>query len=139
MAEQKNRTLFNMSCSLAVAANLPAFLWEEYVRTANTIINFLPTQANLGITPFELLYGKHPNVSHLRVFGSTCHVHINTKIKKLDPRAVLGTFVGYDNHTKGYRIYIPQKRRVIVCKNVRFDEYKAFYFEKRSQPTRYHT
>jgi hypothetical protein len=96
-----------MNRSLAVAANLPTFLWEESVKIANMIINFLPTRVNLGIKPFELLYGKCPIVSHLRVFGSTYYVHINTKIKKLDPRAVLGTFVGYDNHTKGYRIYIP--------------------------------
>jgi transposase InsO family protein len=81
VAERKNCTLLNMSRSLAVASNLFAFLWEESVKTTNTIINLLPTYSYLGITPFELLYGKCSNVSHLRVFGSTCYMHINTKIK----------------------------------------------------------
>ena len=44
------------------------------------------------------------------------------KAGKLDARAQLGCFVGYDLESKGYRIYWPGKRSVTVERNVMFNE-----------------
>ena len=42
--------------------------------------------------------------------------------KKLDQKAKYGVFVGYSNLTKGYEIYQPLKRKIIVSRDVKFDE-----------------
>jgi hypothetical protein len=41
---------------------------------------------------------------------------------KLESRSERGVFVGYDDSTNGYRIYLPHKRTVIVSRDVIFDE-----------------
>ena len=38
-----------------------------------------------------------------------------------------GAFVGYDQLTKGYRIYIPQLRHIAVSKDVIFDKQTFCY------------
>jgi hypothetical protein len=127
VAERKNRSLLNMSRSISIPAHLPAHLWAESVNTANYIINITRTRANLGLTPYELLIGAKPDVTHLRIFGSACHVHLSTGRKKLDPLSIPGVFVGFDAHTKGYRVYIPKNRRVIVTSDVKIHE-NTFFF-----------
>ncbi|GJW28321.1 ribonuclease H-like domain-containing protein [Tanacetum coccineum] len=55
-------------------------------------------------TPYELLSGKVPNVSHLKPFG--CHVTIlNTSdhLGKFEGKADEGFLVGYSAHSKAYR------------------------------------
>jgi hypothetical protein len=48
------------------------------------------------------------------------------KRKKLDPITEKGILVGYLEVSKAYRIYIPALRRVVVRRDVRFKEDKAF-------------
>ena len=52
------------------------------------------------------------------------------KRTKLDPTAEKGIFVGYNETSKAYRIYIPALQSVVVKRDVRFKEDKAF---RRSQ------
>lgn len=42
------------------------------------------------------------------------------KKEKLDQRAIKGIFVGYT--LSGYRIYIPEKWKYIISKDVQYDE-----------------
>jgi hypothetical protein len=48
------------------------------------------------------------------------------KRTKLDPITEKGILVGYSEVSKAYRIYIPALRRVVVRRDVRFKEDKAF-------------
>ena len=41
---------------------------------------------------------------------------------KLEPQAIEGHFVGYNEESKGYRIYFPQRRSIIVEHDVYFDK-----------------
>lgn len=45
-------------------------------------------------TPYELLKGRKPNISHLREFVCKCFVHINGKnsLGKFDPKSDEGVF-----------------------------------------------
>ena len=92
---------------------LLAYLWHKAVNIANNITNILPTRANLGLTPHELLIGTKSNISHWRIFGCLCYVHDNSKPKKLDPRSTFGAFMCYDFHTKGFHIYLLHLHKVI--------------------------
>jgi ATP-binding cassette subfamily B (MDR/TAP) protein 1 len=71
-------------------------------------------------TPFEMWLGKPADYSVLRVFGSTAYYHVSEG--KLEPRAKKGVFVGYGDGVKGYRIWSLAESRVILSRDVMFDE-----------------
>ena len=54
-------------------------------------------------------------LTYVRLLDSHCR-------NKLQPRAVLGVIVGYEDAlgTKGYRIWVPSMRKLFVTHNVRF-------------------
>jgi hypothetical protein len=59
-------------------------------------------------TPKEVFTGKKPEVNHLRIFGCPMYIHVpKEKRTKLEPSGKKGTFVGYNETSKAYRIYIP--------------------------------
>jgi hypothetical protein len=61
-------------------------------------------------TPYEIWFGKKPNLSHLRIFGTFAHVHIPKELKqKLDIRFKKYMNVWYVEEIKGYRVYIDPK------------------------------
>jgi hypothetical protein len=79
------------------------------------------------MTPEESFSRKKPNVEHLRIFG--CHVYIHIpkdKRKKLEPSGKKGIFVGYNESSKAYKIYIPEQHKVEVNRDVTFNEKMAF-------------
>ena len=105
---------------------LPLFLWAEAYRTAVYIQNRCPHTALGRKTPEEVFTGTRPDVSHIRIFDSVCyyHVHVDNR-KKLDPYGEKGLLVGYSEISKAYRVYIPSRRRIIVSRDVQFDEDRA--------------
>lgn len=125
VAERRNRTLIKKSRSMAAECNLPAFLWMEVVNTANYLINKGPTRANHGKTPEQLYTKKIPDVSHLKIFGCICFVHVpQEKRQKLSSKTTMGVFMGYDDASKVYRIYIASERKIQLSRDVVFDESK---------------
>ena len=60
-------------------------------------------------------------MSHFRIFGSAAYRHVhNEKRKKLGMAAEKGYLVGYIENAKAYRIYIPESRKVVVQRDVKF-------------------
>jgi transposase InsO family protein len=78
LAERKNRHLCETMRSLLFSARLPTFMWEETARTENYISNRTPHQALHRIIPLETFIGKVPDISHLRIFGCTSYIHIQS-------------------------------------------------------------
>ena len=70
-------------------------------------------QALKGKTPYEMKHKKKPHLGGIHEFGAAAYVK-DLKAGKLDSRAQLGRFVGYDSESKGFRIYWPNKRSVTV-------------------------
>lgn len=57
----------------------------------------------------------------MRRFGAKCYVHVPAvKRTKLDPKADVGIFMGFDTHSKAYRIYVPSRHNITVSCDVRF-------------------
>ncbi|GJZ05914.1 putative ribonuclease H-like domain-containing protein, partial [Tanacetum coccineum] len=76
-------------------------------------------------TPYELLSGKVPNISHLKPFG--CHVTIlNTSdhLGKFEGKADEGFLVGYSAHSKAYRVYNLSNKKIEETLNLRYMEDK---------------
>jgi hypothetical protein len=94
--------------------------WSEAVLTACYTINRGPYSGIDFKIPFEICSGKLPSLSNLKIFGCVAYYHVNKR--KLDPRAKVSCFVGYDDGVKGFRIYSPSKGRLILSRDVTLDE-----------------
>ena len=112
-----------MEMARCMLGNLPNFLWGKAVSTAIYILNRCPTKAVQGKTPFEAWSGRKPNISHIRVFGCEAFSFVvSEKRKKLDQKVEKCIFVGYDSQHKGYRLYSPSYKAVLVSRDVKFNE-----------------
>ncbi|KAD6454157.1 hypothetical protein E3N88_08863 [Mikania micrantha] len=123
VVERRNQTVLNTTRSMLSAMGMPQNLWAEAVRHAVYLLNRLPTKALKGMTPYEALKGKKPKLEHLRVFG--CVGHVKTPVgqaKKLDSRSTPMVHLGTEQGTKAYRMYDVHKGRVVVSRDVTFDE-----------------
>jgi hypothetical protein len=79
------------------------------------------------MTPEEAFTGVTPEVGHFRIFGCPVYIHVpKEKRTNLDPSGRKGTFVGYSESSKAYRIYIPGQRQIGVSKDVIFEEEITF-------------
>jgi len=67
-----------------------------------------PHRALDGKTPYEMKHKKKPHLGGIHKFGAAAYVK-DLKAGKLDSRAQLGQFVGYNSESKGFRIYWPNK------------------------------
>ena len=82
-------------------------------------------------TPQEAWIGVKPRVNHLKDFGSIAYAHVPDQGRsKLDYKSVKQVFIGYDASSKGYKLYNPCNEKIIVNKDVKFDEEKIWNWEK---------
>ena len=131
VAERKNRHLMEVARSMMFYTNMPKRFWSDAVMTACYLINRTPTRVLEDSTPYEVLNKRKPSVDYLRVFGCVCFVlqpgeHRN----KLEARSVKAVFIGYSTTQKGYKCYVPETRRVMVSRDVKFVESRGYFDEK---------
>ena len=75
----------------------------------------------------EMPTGKKPKIGHFCIFGCLTYSHVpSEKRTKLESTTEKGIFVGYDETSKAFCIYLPTHRRVVVRRAVRFEEERAF-------------
>ncbi|KAL7305845.1 hypothetical protein TKK_0002084 [Trichogramma kaykai] len=74
-------------------------------------------------------YGKmhqlpyHQSRKNFEALKPEAFVHVPAiQRRKFDAKAHKAILVGYDNHCENYRLYDPQKRRVIVARDVKFKD-----------------
>lgn len=139
VAERKNRTIMDMVKCMLRLKNLPKYFWAEAVACAVYILNRSPSSSVEGRTPFEVWSGRRPNIEHMRVFGCIAYAHVPNHIrKKLDDKAEKCIFIGYSNVTKGYKLYNPKKEKVIISRDVIFDEQSSWdWSSKESSPAEF--
>ncbi|KAM1470959.1 hypothetical protein COP2_042684 [Malus domestica] len=114
--------------------SMPYFLWAEAIHTAVYILNRSPTKALNNLTPFKAYNGRKPGVGHLKVFGSVCYVHVPSETRqKLDAKSVKGVFVGYTTCEKGYRVLDPCTKKLILSRDVVFDETMTWTWKESSE------
>lgn len=123
--ERENRSIFEMARTLKYSnpdLEFPPQIWTELVTTAVYLLNRLGNSSVKGVTPFELWFEEKPGIKHLRIVGTKCSTHVpEQKRPKLDHKAVVGYLVGYDGNAR-YRIYVPDRRNVILSRDVVFNE-----------------
>lgn len=134
VVERRNRTLMEMTRSTLKAMKVPNYLWGEAVRHSTYIINRVPTRALENMTPYECLRKKKPNLSHLRVFGCLAYAKIDSAmLKKLDDRSLALVNFGTEPGSKAYRLYNPTTRRIVVSRDVVFNEKNGWDWNKTAE------
>jgi len=117
----------NMVRSILSAKGMPKTFWPEAVNWAIYVLNRCPTFASTDLTPQEAWSGVKPSVDHFRIFGCLAHVHIpDVKRTKLDNKSFPCVLLGMSEESKGYRLFDPVKNRVVVSRDVIFEEDKQW-------------
>lgn len=124
-SERENRTVIEMARTFKYSnknVQFPEAIWAELVRTAIYILNRTRKTPVDDKSPHELWFGRKPRITHLRIVGSECYVHVpSQKRKKMDSKAIKGHLIGYDTEER-YRIYIKENQSVILSRDVTFNE-----------------
>ena len=113
------------SRTMRIQANLPIEFWAEMVHTAVYIINRMVNSNSMEKTPFEFIFKKKPNLSHLRIIGCDAYYHVPEQVS-INGKGRKGILVGYDDVSNFYRVYDSEQRRLKIVKNVIFDETPVF-------------
>lgn len=124
VVERKNRVLEEMARTMLCENGLPRYFWVEAVNTTCYVVNRAMIKPILKKTPYELLKGRKPNISHLRAFGFKCFVLNNNKdnLGKFDVKSNEAVFLSYSNSSKAYRVF---NKRILLVKesvHIAFDE-----------------
>nr|GEU51275.1 hypothetical protein [Tanacetum cinerariifolium] len=123
VVERRNRTLVEAARTMLIFSKAPMFLWAEAVATACYTENRSLIHTSHHKTPYEIVHNKKPDLTFFRVFGALCYpTNDNEDLRKLQPTADTGIFVGYAPSRKGYRIYNKRTQRIIETIHVQFDE-----------------
>lgn len=123
VAERANRTLVEMARSMMVYSQVNQSLWAEAINTAVYIRNRCPTRKLGDKTPYEVWFGRKPNIQHLRTFGSfAVALNKGNKGNKFKAKGENYIMVGYSNEAKAYRLYDKANNRVVERRDVIFQE-----------------
>jgi hypothetical protein len=137
VAERSNRTIVERTIALLYSERLPLSLWAEVMNTVVYLKNRSPTRSLKDQTPLEAYAGIRPDLSRLRVIGCAAWslVRKGARDSKLHPRATLCCFVGYAASQKAYKLWDPKANKVIISRDVVFDESISPQRQLRSQPS----
>ncbi|KAG6436667.1 hypothetical protein SASPL_101569 [Salvia splendens] len=82
------------------------------------------------MTPEEAWSSFKPSVAHLRVFGCIAYAKIpEARRIKLDDKGEKCIFVGYGDRVMGYKLYNPLTKKVIISRDVVFEEDQTWSWE----------
>ena len=124
--ERLNSSLMRKVRAMLHGGGFSKDFWGEALHTAAVIYNISPHSAlPPNTTPYERMCGVKPNLSGLRPFGCLAFAHVPAHMRdKLDPQARVCKMLGYETHSRAYRLYEISTGSVIVSRDVRFVETK---------------
>ncbi|GBM43057.1 Retrovirus-related Pol polyprotein from transposon TNT 1-94, partial [Araneus ventricosus] len=122
VAERYNYTAVDAIKVMLNSSGLSKGFWAEALLCHTYVWNRV-CHGNQSLPPFELYSGHKPSVKHLKAFGSTAYSGVPKQLRnKFNMRAKKGIMVGYALKTRGYRIWLPNERKIVETINVSFDE-----------------
>jgi hypothetical protein len=101
---------------------LPKNLWGEAAHHILWLINQTTTKAVVGMTPFEAVFGRKPNLQDVCEWGKKVWVHVE-KGNKSGGCVCEVHCVGIDySTTYRFQIYWPDTGTVTIEWNIHFDK-----------------
>lgn len=138
VAERKNRSVMNMVRCMLFGMKVPLRFWPEAVQYAVHILNRSPTTILGDVTPVEKWSNLKPSVEHLRVFGCVAFALIPYERRvKLDEKSVRCVMFGVCKESKAYRLYVPATEKIIVSRDVIFDERESWNWEEKVEDDKF--
>lgn len=128
VSKRYNRTVVEMARCLPFGKNLLLSLWAVALNHSNFIrTEYRPKIVHYHLTqPYTITFGKPPDMSQLKTFGSTVYIHIpDARRRKLDVKCDQEILVGVSESTKGWRVWCPSEECVKVSRDILFDESAA--------------
>ncbi len=123
VAEGMSRTLKEKARTPLLGVEPDESLWTDAIRTAAYLHNIMHVSGKRK-TPYEVFYGKVPDVSNLRKWGWLAYMkHAKHQVSTLSAQSEASMFVGYCPHTKGYTDRVQEK--VIASANIHFVENRS--------------
>ena len=109
---------------------LPKYFWAEAVHTTVHILNRCPTKTLKDKTPIEAVSGIKSSLIHFKNFGCISYALVlaqkRTKLHEKNQKCV---FLGYSDITKGYRLLDVKTKKLVVSRDVIFDEKTTWNWE----------
>jgi hypothetical protein len=135
VAERKHRHIIETALTLISQSSLPLSYWPYAFASSIFLINRLPTVSLHLKSPWEVLFHTPPDYSFFKVFGCSCYPLLTPYNKhKLQFKSQECIFLGYATHSKGYMCLDPTNNKLIVSRNVTFDE-TSFPFSNTTSST----
>ena len=106
------------------SASMPNIFWAEAIATAVYISNMTPTHVLGSQSPFEIWTGRPADLSHLHIPFCQVYTLVMTGRQKLDSKSKQCIYLGPALHDHAYRLYDPSTKKLIISRNVQFDETK---------------
>jgi len=104
-------------------AHLPSKFWFHACATSIYLINRMPCPILQLKSPYLLLYGSIPVLTHLKIFGYACFPLLKPyNTHKLQPKTSTCIFLGYAGQYKGYICFSLPTNKCFVTRHVIFDE-----------------
>jgi len=105
--------------------------WPEATKWCVHVLNRSLTKALQDITPEEAWSGVKPSMVYFRVFGCIAHVHTPDQLRvKLDDKSKMCVLLGVTEESKAYRLCDLVKNRIIISRDVVFEERKCWNWEE---------
>ena len=121
--KEKNRTILERTRSKMIAGGVEDFLWARLQKMQCISSTEPPRDQTLSLHLMKFSMGLNLIFSISKSFGCQVYVHVpESQRNKLQPRAIEGRFVGYDDSSKNFRVYMPPSNKVIVTRDVVFNE-----------------
>ena len=96
---------------------------SEAIMIANHIQKCLTSKSLISKTPLELWIGRWPTIHYFWTFGCNAFVHqLHQKTKKFESKSTKCIFVGYSSFIKGYRLYNPSTKKILISRDVILNE-----------------
>ena len=132
-AEGAMYRIFGMVRSMLADSGLPPEHWGAAALHAVYILNRTPRRSRPGRpndhrSPYEMLQGRPPNLSSLKIFGCLAHGMIAKKDRtsKIAEVAISGFYYGHSHSKRGYRLLIPSSGKIITVHTAHFDEHTMY-------------
>ncbi|KAJ0834657.1 putative RNA-directed DNA polymerase [Helianthus annuus] len=119
---RKHRHLLNIARALMFQGGLPLRFWSDCVLIAIYIINRLPSSVLAGKSPYELVFGFKPSLTHLRNFGCLCFSTVLNDPNKFTYLADKCVLLGYSNVKKRYKLWSLDEKKVYFSRDTNTPE-----------------
>ncbi|SGZ01935.1 BQ5605_C033g11174 [Microbotryum silenes-dioicae] len=126
--ERLNGSIMTTVKAMLHDANLPKTFWSYAMQAAVYLSNRTTVACLNRVTPYKIIFGKKPRVSHIKPFGAVAFVHIDGTLRtKLDDKAVEGILVGFNNYD--YVVWLKDQQKEVRTRHATFGRRKHHLLE----------